>query len=237
MLYEGGYNSKTTHEHMINTSRHSLPIWGISSVALITVPILCAALATIMLEALRVGYEPASINTRLPGWTYASATVMKICLVAGVVAAVITLVNLARRRWFPVPEPATMAASDDRQERTTNPSNRSAMAIPIWGILSVALPPLAPLIGALAALIAQALLDKSDEASVRYLSFISRSGVLVMLAWIMASLILGVLALLKHERPRSLSLLGVVTSACLIGLFWHFEFYALGFDQDTWAPR
>jgi len=23
----------------------------------------------------------------------------------------------------------------------------------------------------------------------------------------------------------------------LIGLFWHFQFYARGFDQDTWAPR
>ena len=83
----------------MNKFGKSLPIWGISSVVLITVPILCAALATIMLEALLVGYEPASINTMLPGWTYASAMVIKICLVAGIVAAVIALVNLARRRF------------------------------------------------------------------------------------------------------------------------------------------
>lgn len=216
----------------MNRFGKSLPIWGISSVALITVPILCAALATIMLEALLVGYEPASINTMLPGWTYASATVIKICLVAGIVAAVIALVNLARRRWFAVPEPATKVASDDRQERTPNPANISANVIPIWGLLSVALPPLASLIGALAVVIAQTLVDKPDAAS---MNFISRSGVLVMLAWITTSMILGVLAQLKRERPHSLSMFGVVMSACLIGLFWYWQFYKLGFDQDRWA--
>ena len=99
----------------MNGSGKSLPIWAITSVASITLPILCSALATILLEALLVGYEPASINTMLPGWTYASATVMKICLAAGVVAAVIVLMNLARRRWFA--EVATRAASDDHQAR------------------------------------------------------------------------------------------------------------------------
>jgi hypothetical protein len=43
---------------------------------------------------------------------------MKICLLAEVVAAVIALLNLARRRWFA--EPATKAASDDRQANQTN---------------------------------------------------------------------------------------------------------------------
>jgi hypothetical protein len=199
------------------------------------VTMLSAVLATILLEALLVGREPASINTRLPGWTYASATVMKICLVAGVVAAVIALVNLAQRRWFPVPEPSWLAASDDQQEGTTNPANISAKVIPIWGILSVALPPLTPLIGALAVLIAQVLVDRPDGASMSYLSLISRSGVLVMLGWITVSLILGILALLKCERPRSLSIFGLVMNACIIGLYWYFEFYKLGFDQDRWA--
>jgi hypothetical protein len=30
-------------------------------------------------------------------------------------------------------------------------------------------------------------------------------------------------------------MLGVITNACLIGPFWYFEFYKLGFDQDRWA--
>jgi Uncharacterized protein conserved in bacteria len=199
-------------------------------VALITLPVLCAALATILLEALLVGYEPASVNTMLPGWTYASATVMKICLLTGLVAAVIAMVNLARRRWFG--EAAMRTASDDQQERTTNPANLSAKAIPIRSILSVALPPFAPLIGALAVVIAQTFVDKPDRAS---MNFISRNGVLVMMAWITASLILGLLARLKGERPHSLSMFGVVMSACLIVLFWYWQFYKLGFDQDRWA--
>jgi hypothetical protein len=225
----------TSHDHTMNTSRQSLSNWGISSVTLIAVPILCAALATIMLEALLAGREPASINTRLPGWTYASATVMKICLAGGVVTAIIALVALARRRWFSVSEPAAAAASDDRQQCMTNPSNHSAKGIPIWGMLSVALPSFAPLIGALAVLIAQALMAGPDEAFMSYMSLISRKGVLVMLAWITASMILGVLGVLKRERPRSLSMFGVVISTCLIALFWYFQFYKLGFDQDRWA--
>ena len=214
----------------MNTSRKTLPIWAISSVALITLPILCAAFATILLESLLVGYEPASVNTMLPGWTYASATVMKICLLGGVVAAVTALVNLSRRRWFS--EVATRAASDDHQARATNPANPSAKSIPICSILSVALPQFAPLIGALAVVIAPNVVDKPDSAS---MNFISRSGVLVMLTWIAASLILGVVARLKGERPHSLSIFGVALNACLIVLFWYWQFYKLGFDQDRWA--
>ena len=47
----------------------------------------------------------------------------------------------------------------------------------------------------------------------------------------------AVTSLVRRERPRLLSTLGLVTNALLIGLFWHFEFYGLGFDQDTGAPR
>lgn len=219
----------------MNASRKTIRIWGILSVAPFAVTILTSGLANIMLEAWLAGREPASINTRLPGWTYASATIMKICLVAGLVAALIAVMDLTRRRWFQAPEPAGTGSSSDRHERTTNASGQSANGIPIWGILSVALPPFAPLIGALAVLIVQTLVDRPDGASPSYLSLLSRKGVLVMLAWIIASMIFGVLALLKRERPRSLSMFGVATSGCLIGLFWYFQFYKLGFDQDRWA--
>jgi hypothetical protein len=30
---------------------------------------------------------------------------------------------------------------------------------------------------------------------------------------------------------------GLLVNALLIGLFWRLRFYALGFDQDAWAPR
>jgi hypothetical protein len=78
-------------------------------------------------------------------------------------------------------------------------------------------------------------MDGPDGAFMSYMSLISRKGVLVMLAWITASMLLGVLGLLKRERPRSLSMFGVVISTCLIALFWYFQFYKLGFDQDRWA--
>ena len=64
---------------------------------------------------------------------------------------------------------------------------------------------------------------------------ISRTGVLVMLAWIAAALALGFAALLKCSRHRSPAVLGMVVNATLIGLFWYLEFYKLGFDQDRWA--
>ena len=35
----------------------------------------------------------------------------------------------------------------------------------------------------------------------------------------------------RRERPGALSVLGLVNNALLIGLFWHFEFYALGFEH------
>lgn len=82
---------------------------------------------------------------------------------------------------------------------------RPTKRTPICSILSVALPPFAPLIGALAVVIAQTLVDKPDRAS---MNFISRSGVLVMLVWITASLMLGVLARRKGER--------LIHSRCLV---------------------
>ena len=53
--------------------------------------------------------------------------------------------------------------------------------------------------------------------------------------WIAAALVLGIAASLKCPRHRSPAVLGMVVNATLIGLFWYFEFYRLGFDQDRWA--
>lgn len=219
----------------MNTIRQTIPIWGILSAALILVTALSAILATGTLDAVVVRPEPASINTLLPGWTYAAASVMKVCLGAGAVLAVIALVNRARLRWLPVIALATTGASDDRQENTPNPATILGKIIPVWSVLSVALTPLTPLIGALAVVVAQAFVGKSEGIAMSDFPLISRTGVLVMLAWIAAGMVAGLIALLKRERPRSLSLFGVVTNVFLIGLFWYFEFYKLGFDQDRWA--
>ncbi len=59
------------------------------------------------------------------------------------------------------------------------------------------------------------------------------AGLLVVAAGAVA----GVLSLVRRERSAPLAACGLVVNVVLIGLFWHFEFYAIGFDQDGWAPR
>ena len=44
-------------------------------------------------------------------------------------------------------------------------------------------------------------------------------------------------SLARREHPRLLGAIALLMNVVLVVLFWHFEFYALGFDQDSWAPR
>jgi len=68
-------------------------------------------------------------------------------------------------------------------------------------------------------------------------SQVARSAVFVMLAIIFAGVLAAVTSLIRRERPRMIPILGLAANIALVGLFWHFRFYAPGFDQDTWAPR
>jgi hypothetical protein len=176
-----------------------------------------------------------SINTLLPGWTYATATVMKVSLLAGLGSAVISVVNYVRHRWLPILSRSTIARTDDRPSQMMSPAIGPGKRTPIWGILSVILIPLTQLIGALAVLLAQALVDKPEGVSRSYFPMMSRTSVFVMLAWLTVGMVLGVVALLRRERRRSLGAFGVATNAFLIGLFLYNEFYKLSFDQDRWA--
>jgi len=138
-------------------------------------------------------------------------------------------------RWFPILRQSATGQAGDHQAQTLNAAVSSGKDIPILAILSVVLTPLTQLIGALTILVAQALVDKPEGISRSYFPFISRTGVLVMVACLVAGMVLGVVALFKHKSWRSLGGLGVVMNAFLIGLFWYFEFYKLSFDQDRWA--
>lgn len=71
----------------------------------------------------------------------------------------------------------------------------------------------------------------------RDFSDISRTAVFMTLALIVVGAVSAVTSLVKRERPSLLPVLGFAANVLLIGLFWHFEFYARGFDQDMWAPR
>jgi len=207
---------------------------------------LCAILAAATLDIFvdRPLQRGGSITTLLPGVAYASATVMKVCLASGLVSAIVALVSsvsarfLGRRPGSAAREKRSNPASKlGDEEHSGNASNPSRQVLPVWGIVSVALTPLTPLVAAFAVVIAQTLVDSTESVSASDFPQIARTGVLVMLALISAAALAAVLSAVRRERPGMLSMLGLVINALLIGLFWHLKFYALGFDQDTWAPR
>ena len=152
-----------------------------------------------------------SITTIIPGSTYAMATVMKVCGVSGLVSIVLALL---RRRASP-----------------------PTQTFPVWAVVSIILPTMTTLVGALVVLLAQVLAYKPAGLSLSDFSGISRTAVIVMLVVLSAAVVAAVTSFIKGERPRLLPVLGVSINVLLIGLFWHLEFYALGFDQDTWAPH
>ena len=206
----------------MSTNPKTIPIWGVLSAALTLGTLLSAILATVTLDAFLEGPGPASVTTRVPGFVYASATVMKVCIVTAVVLAVIAL---GRRVLAGRAENALGAPDPPKQ------------GFPVWGITSITLAPLTPLVGAVVVLTAQALAHTPEGLSMIDLSRFSRTAVIVMQFLFSAGAMAAVTSLVGRERPLLLPALGLVTNALLIGLFWHFEFYAVGFDQDTWAPH
>ena len=76
-----------------------------------------------------------------------------------------------------------------------------------------------------------------DMTSASHFSQVARSAVFVMLAIISAGVLAAVTSLVRRERPILLPMVGLVVNTVLVGLFWYLRFYALGFDQDLWAPR
>jgi hypothetical protein len=198
-------------------SRLSISIWAILPVVLTIETALCAVLAAAILDSFvrRPQVGGGSITTLLPGFVYASATVMKVCVVSALVSIVVGLV------WW--------LSERGRSKRLSHGS-------PVWGIASVALTPATPFIGALAVMAVQSLATQGD-LSAGHFSQLARSAVFVMLVIILAGVLAAVTSLIRRERPSMLPILGLVANMVLVGLFWHFRFYALGFDQDTWAPR
>lgn len=202
----------------VNTNRQSIRIWAIVVVTLVLGTLLSAILAAALLDALieRPELGGGSVTTIIPGYVYATATVMKVCIIAGLASAVVLVKKLL---W------------------TERAPTLSAQKLPFWGITSTALAPLTPLVGTLVVLIAQTFGDNATGPLISDFSRFSRIAVAVNLFLISAGAVSAVVSLLKHERPRLVPVIGLITNAALIGLFWHFEFYAFGFDQDTWAPR
>ena len=118
-----------------------------------------------------------SITTLLPGFVYASATVMKVCLVCALTSAV---GGFAWRLF------------------ALGPSGRSSPGLPVWGIASIALGPSTPCLGSLAVLGAQILVAPGVPSAGDF-SQISRSAVVVMLSLIVAGVVASVTSLIRRE--------------------------------------
>jgi uncharacterized BrkB/YihY/UPF0761 family membrane protein len=108
---------------------------------------------------------------------------------------------------------------------------------PIWSLLSVTMPAVASLVGAIAVVVSQAVMDNPSGVSRNDFHQLSRTGVIAMLACIATGFGAGLLGIAVREQPWRVALLGLLTSAVLICLFWYFGFYVLNFDQDRGAGR
>ena len=200
-------------------SSYTILTWRKAAAALIPATFVCAVFATFVLDALmlRPTVDGGSVNTLLPGATYAMATIMKVCLLEGLIMIVVAIISYLRFRKIP------------------DNSEAAQRSIPFWTIGSLLLPPLAIASGAIAIMAAQSFSDLPGDA--RSYTFFSRTGVLVMLACLAAAASLGAVALIKRESLAIVPVVSIAAVVALIVLFWYFEFYAIGFHQDNWAPH
>jgi hypothetical protein len=189
---------------------------------------LSVILATVILDKFILRGAAGSLTTMFPGFVYSAALTMKVCIAEGLVLISLTLID-----W---------ATSTSREKRAAIPPKERIDAsastngdFPKWASLSVVLTPLAPLVGAVAILISQALTSKPPDLSLAYFSALSRAGVLVSLLCLVAGAVSAGMALARREEPQRLSILPAASNAFLICMFWYFEFYKLGFDQDRWT--
>ena len=196
----------------------SLRVWVLTTLLLTIGTAASAILAAVTLETLM--QRPSgggSITTMMPGAVYAMATVMKVCVVSGGVAALATvgiwITGRTGRRWD---------------------TGVEARGLPAWGLAAIALVVSTPWTGAVGAVIAQVTADTGSGLSLDHLPHISRAAVFVQFSVLATGVLSAGVSLAKHERPQPVALLGLVAGVVLIGLFWHFQFHAHGFDQDTW---
>jgi len=208
----------------VNINKQTIGIWAIVVCSLTLGTLLSSIFAAVILDVLieRPAMGGGSVTTIIPGYVYATATVMKVCILAGLVSVVLPLMSQVLAH---------------KAETTLNVPTLSVRRFPIWGITSTVLAPVTPLVGALVVILAQTRADKTVGPLISDFSQFSRVAVAVNLFLITAGTVSAVTSLVKHEHPRLVPVVGLITNAVLIGLFWHFEFYAVGFDQDTWAPH
>jgi hypothetical protein len=177
-------------------------------VAVVAETFLAVILCTVILDAFIPRPYPASVNTLLPGFTYASVAIMKVYLFFGL--ALIPVALLYRRANFEV--------------------------TPVWSLIATSAVPISiPIVATIATIRLNA--TGWDQLTTSYFSTIGRFSVFLMLGIIVASIVAATISLGRKERPQLLTVMNLLTNILLVALFVHFRFYAYGFDQDTWAPN
>ena len=183
---------------------------GVTSGILISVALLSAVTSAVVLEMFAIRMEGVgSLTTMFPGFVYASALVLKVSLFEAVMLLIFTVAS----RFVDSP--------------------RASSGSELAGLLSILLPAIAPLFGAVAIVVTQAVWNLPESNPYDYYSRLSRIGVLVTLGMILAGT-LSAIHSLRSARPIGISVIGLVTSIVYVAVFRYWEFYRLGFDQDRW---
>jgi hypothetical protein len=197
------------------TRLSNVPIWILAPAILAGETVISAVLTAMMLDVLlrRPVVDGGSVTTLLPGFVYACATVMKVCIVGTLVAAI------AGMAW------------------RFSAKGRATKGVPLWGLVSLVLAPATPLIGTLVVVGIQRLFAAEGAVLASHFPPLARMAVFVMLAILSAGAMAAIASLYRSERPSMVPMLGLVVNLVLVVLFYRLRFYALGFDQDLWAPR
>ena len=100
------------------------------------------------------------------------------------------------------------------------PMSDSGRPVPVCGILSVALTPVAWLGAAIGALVLESVVDTPEGVSMsEYVPWAPRIVVIGVSACVVAGVGFALIALARRERPRWLPALGLLTTILLVGLF------------------
>jgi hypothetical protein len=192
------------------TPRHfqTITIVGVVALVLIISTVLAAVASAGILDAW-IQRGGGSVNTMVPGFTYAAATVMKVTLLESAVLLLGAIVA-----WF-----------HDRN---------SLDSVPVFGLLSLLAQPLTIFVGAVLVLVFQERYADVAHILIRS-SAASRAAVLGMMGLLGLGFAVGILSFIRRERPLMVPAVAIVSDFALILLFRYFEFYKLGFDQDRWA--
>lgn len=186
----------------------SLP--GVLSLLLVVSVGASAVLATVLLEAFAIRLEGGgSLNTMFPGYVYANALIMKVTIVEAVILATLAMVN---------------------RLAIGNLSDKQSASFSKLAVVALVLPALAPIVGAIAILIAQSF----GEVSINSFAYFSRSGVFSMMIVLVASSLVSVASIVRRDRPIAGAVLALAMSIVCLAIFRYWEFYKIGFDQDRW---